>query len=79
MNNVRLVNPGSTAAIAISAATLLAAGCASQHDVDNTTGQQNYCPKNMALECFESPTRETKCSCVTPQELERTVEQVLGR
>jgi len=79
MNNVRLVNPGRAATLAIAAATLLAAGCASQHDGDYTAGQQNYCPNNMALECFESPTRETQCSCVTPQQLERTVEQVLGR
>ncbi len=79
MNNARLVNPGRAATLAIAAATLFATGCASQHDVANTTGQQNYCPRNMVLECFESPTRETQCSCVTPQQLERTVEQVLGR
>ena len=79
MNNAWLVNPGRAATLAIASAALLAAACASQHDVDNTTGQQNYCPNNMALECFESPTRPTTCSCVTPQQLERTVEQVLGR
>lgn len=74
MNRVRIIKLAGMAAIAI-----LAAGCTFQKNVDNTTDQQDHCPSNMTLECFESPTKPTECSCVSAQELERMMEQVLGR
>jgi len=79
MKNAKLANPGRTAAIVLSAATLLAVGCASQGDVANSAEPPQPCPRNMTLECFDRPTRPKQCSCITAQELEQTMEQVLGR
>ncbi len=79
MNRPGLVIAGKATAIAISAVALLAAGCASQGDVENSAERPQPCPSNMALECFESPTRPTQCSCVSSQELEQMMEQVLGK
>jgi len=79
MHKARHIEPASAAAIAILAISMLAVGCASQGDVEGTAERPQPCPRNMTLECFESQTRPTRCSCVSAQELEQTMERVLGK
>ncbi len=78
MNKVRRVNPGRTAAIAILAAAMLAAGCASHGDVDDTNVRREYCPRNMTLQCFKRTAEPKRCTCVTPLEIEELLEDVIG-
>jgi hypothetical protein len=78
MDKVRRVNTGRTAAIAILAAAMLAAGCASQGDVDYPNVRRDYCPRNMTLQCFKRTAEPKRCTCVTPLELEELLEDVIG-
>jgi hypothetical protein len=78
MVRVKLVNPGRTAAILILAAGMLAAGCASQGDVDDTNIRPNYCPRNMTLQCFKRTAEPERCTCVTAADIEVLIEGVIG-
>ena len=78
MDRVRRVNPERTAAIAILAATMLAAGCASQGDIDGTNVRHEYCPRNMTMQCFKRTAEPRRCTCVTKAELEELLEDVIG-
>ena len=78
MDWVRRVNPARTAAIAILAAAMLAAGCASPGDVDDTNVRHEYFPRNMTLQCFKRTAEPKRCACVTKAELEELLEDVIG-
>ncbi len=78
MDRVRRVNPGRTTAIAILATAMLAAGCASQGDVDDTNVRREYCPRNMTLQCVKRVAPPKRCTCVTPGEFEELLEDVIG-
>ena len=74
MDSVRRTTLRNTAEIAILAAALLATGCASQPDFDETNNQNVTCPGNKALRCFKRTAEPEECSCVTTQDLERLLE-----
>ena len=64
------------AAVTFSMTSMMLAACGSQPLSDEETQARPSCPRDMRMECFERWGQTTKCRCVTPGELEQTLEDL---
>lgn len=65
-------------AIIISTLAIVAAGCASQMESDEYSMARPSCPRDMTLQCFKRTAQPAKCSCVSRDEIEETIESIIG-
>jgi len=60
----------------VSIAFVFMTGCATQSEPDEYATVQPSCPHNLKMQCFERRGQVTKCSCVTPGEIEQMLEDL---